>query len=112
MTSCSLAGCRPRHGSACSPSPLSLYPHGRPFSTTLSRASEVPGPADVDASGTTFLTLNQGQEKACFDLSWAGIDRAVVAAHIRAVPNGVAVVIPLLRRALLGTDSVSGCVAG
>ncbi len=90
MTSCSLAGCRPRHGSACSPSPLSLYPHGRPFSTTL----------------------NQGQEKACFDLSWAGIDRAVVAAHIRAVPNGVAVVIPLLRRALLGTDSVSGCVAG
>ena len=55
---------------------------GRPFSTTLTGAAEVPGPGDPDASGTAFVSLNQGLGEVCFDLSWAGIDGTVTAAHI------------------------------
>jgi CHRD domain len=88
---------------------------GRPFSTMLTGAAEVPGPGDPDASGTASLTLNEGQGEVCFELSWAGIDGTVVAAHIHAAPAGVAgpVVVPLFTGvALAGTDSASGCVSG
>jgi hypothetical protein len=91
------------------------YGEGRPFSTMLTGAAEVPGPGDADASGTAFLTLNQGQGEVCFDLSWAGIDGTVVAAHIHAAPAGIAgpIVVPLFTGvALAGTDSASGCVTG
>jgi CHRD domain len=91
------------------------YGQGRPFATTLTGAAEVPGPGDADASGTAFITLNQGQGEVCFELSWAGIDGTVVAAHIHVGPAGVAgpVVVPLLVGvALSGTDSASGCVSG
>jgi hypothetical protein len=91
------------------------YAEGRPLSTTLTGAAEVPGPGDPDASGTAFITLNQGQGEVCFDLSWAGIDGTVVAAHIHAAPAGVAgpIVVPLfVDAALAGTDSASGCVSG
>jgi hypothetical protein len=91
------------------------YGEGRPLSTTLTGAAEVPGPGDADASGTAFVTLNQGEGAVCFDLSWAGIDGTVVASHIHAAPVGVAgpVVVPLFTGvALSGTDSASGCVAG
>src|SRR6266511_49734 len=88
---------------------------GRPFSTTLTGSAEVPGPGDPDASGTAFLTLNQGQGEVCFSLTWAGIDGTVVAAHIHAAPAGIAgpIVVPLFTGvALAGTDSASGCVTG
>ncbi len=91
------------------------YGQGRPFSTVLSGTAEVPGPGDADASGTASITLNQGQGEVCFDLSWAGIDGTVVAAHIHAAPVGTAgpVVVPLFTGvALSGTDSASGCIAG
>ena len=91
------------------------YAQGRPFSTVLTGAAEVPGPGDADASGTASITLSQGQGEVCFDLSWAGIDGTVVAAHIHAAPAGVAgpVVVPLFTGvALAGTDSASGCIAG
>jgi len=91
------------------------YGEGRPFATTLTGAAEVPGPGDPDASGTAFLTLNQGQGEVCFELSWAGIDGTVTAAHIHVGPAGVAgdVVVPLFTDvALSGTDSASGCVSG
>jgi hypothetical protein len=87
---------------------------GRPFATTLTGAAEVPGPGDPDASGTAFITLNQGQGEVCFDLSWAGIDGTVFAAHIHVGPAGVAgpIVVPLFTDvALSGTDSASGCVS-
>src|ERR1044071_6540636 len=73
------------------------YGEGRPFSATLTGAPEVPGPGDPDASGTAFITLNQGQGEVCFDLSWAGVDGTVFAAHIHVGPAGVAgpVVVPL-----------------
>src|SRR5918994_7899564 len=70
---------------------------GRPFSTTLTGAAEVPGPGDPDASGTAFVSLNQGLGEVCFDLSWAGIDGTVTAAHIHVGAATVAgpVVVPL-----------------
>jgi CHRD domain len=87
---------------------------GRPFSSALTGAAEVPGPGDPDASGTAFITLNQGQGEVCFDLSWAGIDGTVTAAHIHVGTAGVAgpVVVTLFTGALAGTDSASGCVSG
>lgn len=91
------------------------YGEGRPFSTMLTGAAEVPGPGDADASGTAFLTLNQGQGEVCFDLSWAGIDGTVIAAHVHAAPAGIAgpVVVPLFTDvALPGTGSASACVSG
>ena len=90
------------------------YGQGRPFSTTLTGAAEVPGPGDPDASGTALIALNQGQGEVCFDLSWAGIDGTVTAAHIHVGAAGVAgdVVVPLFTGSLAGTDSASGCVSG
>jgi hypothetical protein len=90
------------------------FAEGRPFATTLTGAAEVPGPGDADASGTAFITLNQGQGEVCFDLSWAGIDGTVSAAHIHVGAAGVAgpVVVPLFAGAFAGTDSASACVSG
>ena len=90
------------------------YGQGRPLATTLTGAAEVPGPGDPDATGTAFITLNLGQGEVCFDLSWAGIDGTVTAAHIHVGPAGVAgdVVVPLFAGSLAGTDSASACVAG
>ena len=86
---------------------------GRPFATTLTGAAEVPGPGDPNASGTAFITLNQGQGEVCFDLSWAGIDGTVTAAHIHVGAATVAgpVVVPLFAGSFAGTDSASGCVS-
>jgi CHRD domain len=54
---------------------------GRPFSTTLTGAAEVPGPGDPDGSGTASLRLNAGQEEICYELTVSGIAPAT-AAHI------------------------------
>jgi CHRD domain-containing protein len=86
---------------------------GRPFATTLTGAAEVPGPGDPDATGTAFITLNQGQGEVCFDLSWAGIDGTVTAAHIHigSATEAGPVVVGLFTGAFEGTDSASGCVS-
>jgi hypothetical protein len=85
---------------------------GRPLSTDLNPAEEVPGPGDPDATGSIRLTLNQGQGQVCFDLSWSQIDGTVVAGHIHRAPAGVAgpVVVPLFAGAFAGTDGLSACV--
>ena len=69
---------------------------GRPFTTTLTGAAEVPGPGDPDGSGTAKLWLNPGQVEVCYELSASGIAPAI-AAHVHIGPAGVAgpVVIPL-----------------
>lgn len=54
---------------------------GRPLSTTLSGAAEVPGPGDPDGSGTATITLNPGQNQVCFELTVSNIAPAT-AAHI------------------------------
>jgi hypothetical protein len=69
---------------------------GRPLSTTLSGAEEVPGPGDPDGTGFAAISLNQGQGQVCFELTVSNIAPAT-AAHIHAAPAGVAgpVVVPL-----------------
>jgi hypothetical protein len=86
---------------------------GRPFSTPMSGAEEVPGPGDLDATGQADLRLNQGQGRICFDLSWENIDGTVFAAHIHKAPAGAFgdIVVPLFQPVVLaGTGGFSGCV--
>ena len=81
---------------------------GRPFTTALTGAAEVPGPGDPDGSGTAVLTLNPGQEEVCFELTVTGIAPAT-AAHIHIGGAGVAgpVVVGLTPPT---SGSSSGCV--
>jgi CHRD domain len=90
------------------------FGEGRPFATALTGAAEVPGPGDADASGTAFITLNQGQGEVCFDLSWARIEGTVTAAHIHIGAATVAgpVVVGLFAGTFEGTATASDCVAG
>lgn len=85
---------------------------GRPLSTTMTGANEAPGPGDPNATGQADLRLNQGQNRVCFDLSWADVDGTVFAGHIHFAPGGVAgpIVVSLFNGSFAGTDSVSGCV--
>jgi hypothetical protein len=85
---------------------------GRPLSTTLSGAEEAPGPGDPDATGQADLRLNQGQNRVCFDVSWANVDGEVFAGHIHVAPAGSPgpIVVPLFEGSFNGTDSISGCV--
>jgi CHRD domain len=84
---------------------------GRPLTTTLTGAEEVP-PADLDATGQAKLTLNQGKNEVCFDISWADVDGAVFAGHIHVGPAGTngPVVVTLLSGSFAGTDSASACI--
>lgn len=54
---------------------------GRPFTTTLTGAAEVPGPGDADGAGTASITLNHGQGEVCFELMVENIAPANLA-HI------------------------------
>lgn len=69
---------------------------GRPFTTTLTGAAEVPGPGDPDGSGTAELTVNAGTAEVCWTITVANVD-PITAAHIHVAPAGVAgpVVVPL-----------------
>ena len=84
---------------------------GRPLSTALMGAAEVPGPGDPDATGQADLRLNQGQGEICFEIGWADVDGDVFAGHIHVAPAGIAgpVVVTLFTGSFAGTDSVSGC---
>jgi hypothetical protein len=85
---------------------------GRPLSTDLNGAEEVPGPGDANASGQIDLTLNQGVGEVCYNMSWSDVDGDVVAAHIHVGSAGVAgpVVVPLPPGSSAGTGEVSACV--
>lgn len=85
---------------------------GRPLSTTLTGASESPGPGDPNATGQADLRLNQGQKRVCFDVSWADVDGLVFAGHIHIAPVSAAgpIVVTLFTGSFAGTDAVSRCV--
>lgn len=88
---------------------------GRPFTTGLTGAAELPGPGDPDAVGSASLNLNQGQGTVCFSLSWEEIDGTVTASHIHVgtVSEFGAVVVPLFVDATFpGTGETSGCTRG
>ena len=69
---------------------------GRPFSTTLTGAAEVPGPGDPDGSGTAALRVNPGLGEICYTLTVEGV-APITAAHIHVGTADVAgpVVVPL-----------------
>ncbi len=86
---------------------------GRPLTTTLTGAAEVPGPGDPDASGVASLRLNPGQGVICHEISWENVDGEVFAGHIHvgsAVEAGP-VVVTLFTGTFAGTDSASACVS-
>ena len=62
---------------------------GRPLSTSLSGAAEVPGPGDADGSGQFKATVNPGKGEICYELTVTGIATAT-AAHIHEGAPGVA----------------------
>jgi hypothetical protein len=62
---------------------------GRRLTATLTGASEVPGPGDPDGGGTAAVTLNQGQNEVCFELTVTNIAPATLA-HIHSGAAGVA----------------------
>ena len=62
---------------------------GRPLTTALTGAAEVPGPGDPDGKGTAVITLNQGQKKVCFELTVSDIATATLA-HIHSGAAGAA----------------------
>lgn len=79
---------------------------GRPLAADLLFSNEVPPAAGTSASGTAVVTLNQGQEEICFDITTSGLSGPVLADHIHlgvAGTNGGVVV-------SLG-GQLSGCVS-
>lgn len=62
---------------------------GRPFSTSLNGAAEVPGPGDPDGRGRAELRINPGQGQVCFTLTVSGIGTPT-AAHIHRAVAGQA----------------------
>jgi hypothetical protein len=76
---------------------LAVADHGgRPLSTELTGAAEVPA-GDPAGSGMATITVNPGQEEVCWEIKAAGIDLPATAAHIHvgavgtAPPNNVVV---------------------
>jgi hypothetical protein len=84
---------------------------GRPFTTALTGAAEVPGPGDPDGSGTALLRLNPGLEQVCFELSVSDITLPGTGAHIHVgtATEAGPVVVGLIPPDASGTSS--GCVS-
>ena len=57
---------------------------GRPFTTALSGAAEVPGPGDPDATGTSSLRLNRGSRRS----AWTSAGRTSTARYSPTHPRG------------------------
>jgi hypothetical protein len=80
---------------------------GKPLTTTMSGAEEVPGPGDPDGSGTASLRIKASKGQVCYALEVHDIAPAI-AAHVHHAAAGVAgsVAIPLTAP-IEGTSS--GC---
>ena len=84
---------------------------GRPFTTTLTGAAELPGTGDPDGFGVANLTLNYGQGEVCYDLSVLEIALPATGAHIHVKgPLGFGGVVVALS-APDATGHSSGCVS-
>jgi hypothetical protein len=83
---------------------------GRPFTTTLVGANEVPA-GDPDATGTATVWVNPGTGTVCYSWSVSNAATPIVAAHIHHAVAGVAgpVVVPLPPT---GPSSGTGCATG
>ena len=69
--------------------PATAADNGRPFTTALTGAAEVPKTGDPDGSGTARLRINPGTGTICVDLTVSGIAPAT-AAHLHEAPAGSA----------------------
>ncbi|MCB1025613.1 MAG: CHRD domain-containing protein [Acidobacteria bacterium] len=56
------------------------------FAAELTGVAEVPGPGDLDGSGSVTIRLNKVNAEACFEIAVEGIDPAT-AAHIHEAPE-------------------------
>lgn len=83
---------------------------GRPFTTSLAGANEVPA-GDPDATGTATVWINPGTGTVCYSWSVSNAATPILAAHIHHAPAGVAgpVVVPLPPT---GPSSGTGCTTG
>ena len=81
---------------------------GRPLSTPLTGAEEVPGPGDPDGAGSATINVKRGKGELCYELSVEGIAPAT-AAHVHVAPAGDfgPVVVPLMPPT---SGFSSGCV--
>jgi hypothetical protein len=71
---------------------------GRPFTTTLTGAAEIPGPGDPDGSGTATITLNPGKGEVCWQIHVSDIALPATGAHIHLINPATGfggVVVPL-----------------
>ena len=77
---------------------------GRPFTTTLLGAAEVPGPGDPDGMGEATVRINPGLGEVCWTIEVSGVE-PIMAAHIHVgdVTEAGPVVVPL-------TPYTEGCV--
>src|SRR5258708_18043931 len=62
---------------------------GRPFTTVLMGANEVPAAPDSDLVGTAKVTIDLGQSELCWDLDYATTQHGV-AAHSHKGPAWLA----------------------
>jgi hypothetical protein len=83
---------------------------GRPLSAILAGANEVGG-GDPDGSGLGHITLNQGQEEVCYEITVAGIDTPT-RAHIHSGVAGVNGPIVVAFFDFVSPPPLQGCVSG
>jgi hypothetical protein len=81
---------------------------GRPFSTELTGAAEVPGPGDPDGSGFAAVTLNPGLGEVCFDITVDNV-APIAAAHIHV--GTVEQFGPVVVNFDVPNNGLDGCVA-
>jgi hypothetical protein len=81
---------------------------GRPFTTQLTGAAEVPGPGDPDGRGEAALTINPGQRKVCYRLTVEGIEPATLAHIHRGTADRSGPVVVTLQAPTSGSSA--GCV--
>ena len=82
--------------------------NGRPLQATMVGANEVPGPGDIDGTGTVKLRLNQGRHRICYKIEVADITLPATAAHIH--PGAVGEANPPV--VVLGTPDATGLAEG
>ena len=100
---------------AASAARLDVADHGgRPLTTALTGAAEVP-PGDLDGSGTATITVNPGQEVVCWEISVQDITLPATAAHIHVGAAGTAPpdnVVVTLSAPVAGLDPTRGFASG
>jgi hypothetical protein len=80
------------------------------LTATLSGATEVPGPADSEGSGSARIIFAEGPENLCFEIVVRDIAPATMA-HIHGGPAGAAGGPPVVRLAAPTSGQSQGCVA-